>query len=91
MRGPGESYCDVIIRLAAVGRAVTERVLTRKRRLVVYSSLSDRVMVWTAWIDWPVDTQGCALCFHVISGAAWKRTMLNRPRPVDLATSASAP
>jgi hypothetical protein len=31
-----------------------------------------------AWIDRPVDTQGCALCFHVIPSAAWKRTM---PKP----------
>jgi class 3 adenylate cyclase len=29
-----------------------------------------------AWIDRLVDTWGCALCFHVIPSAAWKRTML---------------
>jgi hypothetical protein len=45
----------------------------------------------TAWIDRSVDTQGCALCFQVITSAAWKRTMLKPPRPGDLATSALAP
>jgi len=48
-------------------------------------------MFYMAWIDWPVDTQGCALCFHVIPSAAWKRTMLKPPRLGDLATSALAP
>jgi hypothetical protein len=33
-------------------------------------------MLGAAWIDRPVDTQGCALCFHVIPSGAWKRTML---------------
>jgi hypothetical protein len=36
-------------------------------------SLGDGVMVGTAWIDRPVDTQGCAPCFHVLLSAAWKR------------------
>ena len=30
-------------------------------------------MLGTAWIDRPVDTQGCAPCFHVLLSAAWKR------------------
>ena len=33
----------------------------------------ERVMLGTAWIDRPVDTQGCAPCFHVLLSAAWKR------------------
>jgi hypothetical protein len=28
--------------------------------MVDLSSLGDGVMLGTAWIDWPVDTQGCA-------------------------------
>jgi hypothetical protein len=36
-------------------------------------SLGDGVMLGTAWIDRPVDTQGCAPCFHVLLSAAWKR------------------
>jgi hypothetical protein len=39
-------------------------------------SVGDGVMLGAAWIDRPFDTQGCALCFHVIPSAAWKRTML---------------
>jgi hypothetical protein len=35
--------------------------------------LGDGVMLGTAWIDRPVDTQGCAPCFHVLLSAAWKR------------------
>jgi hypothetical protein len=35
-------------------------------------SLSDGVMLGTAWIDRPVDTQGRAPCFHVLLSAAWK-------------------
>ena len=37
-------------------------------------SLGDRVMLNTAWIDRPVDTQGRAPCFHVLLSAAWKRS-----------------
>jgi hypothetical protein len=36
-------------------------------------SLGDGVMLGTAWIDRPVDTQGCAPCFDVLLSAAWKR------------------
>ena len=35
-------------------------------------SLGDGVMLGTAWIDRPVDTQGRAPCFHVLLSAAWK-------------------
>ena len=35
-------------------------------------SLGDSVMLGTAWIDRPVDTQGRAPCFHVLLSAAWK-------------------
>jgi hypothetical protein len=45
----------------------------RQSPLIFYSSLGDRVMLGTAWIDRPVDTQGCAPCFHVLLSAAWKR------------------
>ena len=34
--------------------------------------LGDGVMLGTAWIDRPVDTQGRAPCFHVLLSAAWK-------------------
>ena len=37
-------------------------------------SLGDGVMLGTAWIDRPVDTQGCAPCFHVLLSAACKRS-----------------
>jgi hypothetical protein len=53
-----------------------ERVLTRSLGPSSIPSPGDGVMLGTAWIDRPVDTQGCALCFHVIPSAAWKRTML---------------
>jgi hypothetical protein len=36
-------------------------------------SLGGGVMLGTAWIDRPVDTQGRAPCFHVLLSAAWKR------------------
>jgi hypothetical protein len=49
-------------------------------------SLGDGVMLGTAWIDRPVDTQGCALCFHVIHSAAWKRTMLKPMIGIPLAS-----
>jgi hypothetical protein len=58
MRGPGESYSDVIIRLAAVGHESLSGNPDAQARPIVYSSLRDRVMVNTAWIDWPVDTRG---------------------------------
>jgi hypothetical protein len=35
-------------------------------------SLGDGDMLDTAWIDWPVDTQSRAPCFHVLLSAAWK-------------------
>jgi hypothetical protein len=37
-------------------------------------SLGDGVMLGTAWIDRPVDTQGLRSCFHVFLSAAWKRS-----------------
>jgi hypothetical protein len=37
-------------------------------------SPGDGVMVGTAWIDRPVDTQGLRSCFHVFLSAAWKRS-----------------
>jgi hypothetical protein len=42
-------------------------------------SLSDGVMLGTSWIDRPVDTQGCAPCFHVLLSAAWKRAAMLKP------------
>jgi hypothetical protein len=57
--GPGESYSDVILRLAAVGHA------SRKPRPIFYFSLGEGAIVNRTWIDRPVDRQGCALCFHV--------------------------
>ena len=50
-----------------------ERVLTRSLGPSSIPSLGDGVMLGTAWIDRPVDTQGCAPCFHVLLSAAWKR------------------
>jgi hypothetical protein len=49
LRGPGESYCDVILRLAAVGH---ESLTGPDGRAlpIRYSSLGDRVRFWTAWI-----------------------------------------
>ena len=49
------------------------RVLTRSLGPSSIPSLGDGVMLGTAWIDRPVDTQGCAPCFHVLLSAAWKR------------------
>jgi hypothetical protein len=43
-------------------------------------------MLGAAWIDRPVDTQGCALCFHVVPSAAWKRTMLKPKDDIPLAS-----
>ena len=48
------------------------RVLTRSLGPSSIPSLGDGVMLGTAWIDRPVDTQGCAPCFHVLLSAAWK-------------------
>jgi hypothetical protein len=57
MRCEGESIGNV--REAGGGRTrVTERVPDAQARPMVYSSLGDRVMVNTAWIDRPVDTRG---------------------------------
>jgi hypothetical protein len=50
-----------------------ERVLTRNLGPSSIPSLGDGVMLGTAWIDRPVDTQGCAPCFHALLSAAWKR------------------
>ena len=50
-----------------------ERVQTRSLGPSSIPSLGDGVMLGTAWIDRPVDTQGCAPCFHVLLSAAWKR------------------
>ena len=50
-----------------------ERVLTRSLGQSSIPSLGDGVMLGKAWIDRPVDTQGCAPCFHVLLSAAWKR------------------
>ena len=50
-----------------------ECVLTRSLGPSSIPSLGDGVMLGTAWIDRPVDTQGCAPCFHVLLSAAWKR------------------
>jgi hypothetical protein len=36
-----------------------------------YSPLGDRVIVNTAWIDWPVDTRVLHSCFHALLSAAW--------------------
>jgi hypothetical protein len=49
-----------------------ERVLTRNLGPSSIPSLGDGVMLGTAWIDRPVDTQGRAPCFHVLLSAAWK-------------------
>ena len=114
LRGPGESYSHVILRLVEIGGrmrpiargrsgpvcglpstvtaatsisadafargplvgprpARLERVLTRSLGPSSIPSLGDGVMLGTAWIDRPVDTQGCAPCFHVLLSAAWKR------------------
>jgi hypothetical protein len=46
----------------------------RPRWWIFYSlPIGDGVMLGTAWIDRPVDTQGCAPCFHVLLSAACKR------------------
>jgi hypothetical protein len=47
-------------------------------------SLGDGVMLGTAWIDRPVDTQGCAPCFHVLlerphGSAAMLKPMIDIP------------
>jgi hypothetical protein len=63
---------DAFARGSLVGPrpARLERVLTRS--LGPIPSLGDGVMLGTAWIDRPVDTQGRAPCFHVLLSAAWK-------------------
>jgi hypothetical protein len=55
--GSGESYSDVILRLAA-GRNDSLTGPDGQARPIRYFSLGDRVMFQTAWIDRPVDTQG---------------------------------
>ena len=44
LRGPGESYSDVIVRLRGGRARITEWVLTCKPRRIRYSSDGDRVM-----------------------------------------------
>jgi hypothetical protein len=51
-----------------------ERVLMRSLGPSPIPSHSDGVMLGTAWIDRPVDTQGLRSCFHVFLSAAWKRS-----------------
>jgi hypothetical protein len=53
-------------------RPITSLVLSLSPSSI--PSLSDGVMLGTAWIDRPVDTQGCAPCFHVLLSAACKRS-----------------
>ena len=48
-----------------------QRVCAQSRP-IFYSLPRRRVMLGTAWIDRPVDTQGRAPCFHVLLSAAWK-------------------
>src|SRR5271165_6033050 len=65
-----------VLRLAASSMgsgARLEPVLTRSLGPSSIPSVGDGVMLGTAWIDRPVDTQGCAPCFHVLLSAAWKR------------------
>jgi hypothetical protein len=56
--------------------ALLDRVLARGLSQSSIPSLGGGVMLRTACIDRPVDTQGCAPCFHVLLSAAWKRAML---------------
>jgi hypothetical protein len=70
MRGRGESYSDVILRIAVEGARHSLLAVAQSRPI---PSLSDGVMLGAAWIDRPVDTQGCAPCFDVLLSAAWKR------------------
>jgi hypothetical protein len=58
LRRPGESYSDVIMRLSASDTSCRTGPDAASLRSFVYSSLGDRVMLDTAWIDWAVDTQG---------------------------------
>jgi hypothetical protein len=68
MRGRGETYSDVILRLAGMEgaclrpevlwSALGQRVLTRSLGPFSIPSFGDGVMLGTAWIDRPVDTRG---------------------------------
>ena len=69
----------MILRLVAAGDGIEsnapDSLAAQSRSLGLSSipSLGDGVMLGTAWIDRPVDTQGRAPCFHVLLSAAWKR------------------
>jgi hypothetical protein len=75
MRGPGESYSEVIIRLAEVGH---EHVAgPAAQASFVYSCLGECVIFNTAWIDRPVDTRG----LHSLLPRLPKCSMVMQPCP----------
>ena len=75
--------------LVGLGQRDWNGVLTRNLGPSSIPSLSDGVMLGTAWIDRPVDTQGCAPCFHVLLSGAW---MCSHARAIcDNQASALAP
>ena len=67
MRGTNETYSDAILGLVGMEGACAPQLGWQSRSFSRSSipSLGDGAMLGTAWIDRPVDTQGCAPCFHV--------------------------
>jgi hypothetical protein len=62
------SFGDTLSRRSSLDRP--SRGFDRSRRRPAFRERNSRgpspvLCSYTAWIDWPVDTQGCAPCFHV--------------------------
>ena len=53
--------------------AFTRHLLRKARPIALFPPSATVLCSKAAWIDRPVDTQGCAPCFHVLLSAAWKR------------------
>jgi hypothetical protein len=69
--GSGQAETGFQTRTAARWRPFWLSTAGKPRSLGLSSipSLGDGVMLGTAWIDRPVDTQGRAPCFHVLLSA----------------------